>query len=161
MSPYAGGWENARTAALERDGHECVSCGVEQSELPSTKKLHVHHKLPVAVFKDHFDDVPWQVVHHPDNLVTLCGPCHQEAEYSSTYSLGFNLTREVRDRFYSMKPHHKPNAEFVNWLLDQAEQHLDEKDVTATEQKRAYHELQHDMREMIRQELEQFGRKYL
>lgn len=52
-------WEQAKRAALERDGHRCVRCG-------KATRLHVHHLQSP-------DD------HGLDNLVTLCGSCHRLA----------------------------------------------------------------------------------
>ena len=57
-------WLRNRLAALERDGHRCVECGV-------SAPLHVHHV------------VPWEAgqedPHALGNLVTLCAGHHRAA----------------------------------------------------------------------------------
>lgn len=64
---YGAGWPKARREAIERDGYVCVTCG-------ATEALEVHHKRPVRTFKDRSQ------AHSLTNLVTLCRPCHSEAE---------------------------------------------------------------------------------
>jgi hypothetical protein len=52
-----------RQMVLERDGYKCTKCG-------STKDLHCHHILPVAVEPLLSTDI--------DNCITLCYNCHKE-----------------------------------------------------------------------------------
>ena len=56
-------WKGIRKAVLLRDGHACQKCG-------SSFRLMVHHI------------VPWRISHDdgPDNLITLCQPCHVVAD---------------------------------------------------------------------------------
>lgn len=54
-SPLPKDWHHIRRAVLERDGHQCVTCGNPGNEV------------------DHIDD---PTNHHPSNLRTLCHPCH-------------------------------------------------------------------------------------
>lgn len=56
-------WLRAREKALERDGHECQSCG----EGADDNRLHVHHIEPIREGGAVFD---------LENLVTLCPACH-------------------------------------------------------------------------------------
>ena len=55
-------WQQARRAALERDGYRCVECG-----LPG--KLEVHHIT--ALYKG---GLPYEL----DNLESRCRDCHVE-----------------------------------------------------------------------------------
>lgn len=55
-------WRMVRRYVLHRDGGRCRKCGT------STLEMSVHHKHEV-----------WEGGHDwPDNLVTLCWPCHTE-----------------------------------------------------------------------------------
>jgi len=161
MSAYGGEWERQRQRAIDRDGHKCVSCGVPESDLDGQRHLQVHHQLPVSVFREQYDEVPWEIVHHLSNLVTLCDVCHQRAEDDNIHATTNNFTAETRRRFYSMKPFDKSDSEFVEWLMDQAERHHNQAGITENDKSRVYRELEHDIRAMVRDELEQFGRKYL
>ena len=60
-------WHKQRLLALKRDNHLCQHCG-------NQKNLQVHHKRPAAEFDD------YEKANHPDNLITLCRPCHQKEE---------------------------------------------------------------------------------
>lgn len=53
-----------RQLVLERDGHQCVKCGIKEN-------LHCHHILPVAVEPLLSADI--------DNCETLCKNCHKAA----------------------------------------------------------------------------------
>lgn len=64
-------FEEMRQRALERDGYECQSCGISNSEHIKDPELfggglHVHHKTPTTDGG----------THDLDNLVTLCADCH-------------------------------------------------------------------------------------
>lgn len=54
-------WPAAKAFTLNRDGYECQQCG-------SADCLEVHHWEPYFISFNN----------HPDNLVTLCRPCHQD-----------------------------------------------------------------------------------
>jgi len=64
---YGSNWQRQRRAALERDGHVCQACGVDE-------KLHVHHIKPARTFE------PVEDANTLKNLVTLCQACHYEWE---------------------------------------------------------------------------------
>jgi len=53
-----------RILAFERDGWKCVQCG-------SRDNLQAHHVKPVP--KGQFDS---SIIHHTENLQTLCASCH-------------------------------------------------------------------------------------
>ena len=55
--------ESLKNEVRERDNFRCVICESEAN-------LHVHHKIPRNLGG----------IHHPDNLVTLCGSCHGAVE---------------------------------------------------------------------------------
>lgn len=69
---YSGGWVKTREAALDRDDHQCQSCGVGESTHKSQfgQGLHVHHITPYVEFSDP------QCANELTNLVTLCRDCH-------------------------------------------------------------------------------------
>lgn len=54
-------WRTLRGKALERDGYKCCQCG-------STFPLHVHHKR----YRPKLTDCVM------DDVLTLCGPCHEK-----------------------------------------------------------------------------------
>lgn len=75
--PYGKGWNGPkRRAVRERDGHECVSCGMSQSSHLDEcgQKLDVHHVTPARDVSDPEER------NAMDNLVTLCRDCHSEWE---------------------------------------------------------------------------------
>jgi 5-methylcytosine-specific restriction endonuclease McrA len=64
--PYAAGFTKKLKALIkERDGYRCRGCGRHESELSSSRKLHVHH----------LDEDKGN--HDPANLLTLCVRCHR------------------------------------------------------------------------------------
>lgn len=75
-------WIQQRRKCLERDGHECVSCGMTDAEHrewhSQSYGLHVHHIIPRREF-----DIDDSEQNHLDNLVTLCFQCHEL--YEGTY----------------------------------------------------------------------------
>lgn len=77
VGPYGRGWAAVRRAALERDDHRCVRCGVGREELG--RNPDVHHVVPVREFLDE----PATTVadaHTLDNVVSLCVDCHRRAD---------------------------------------------------------------------------------
>lgn len=83
-------WQSIRRERIERDNCECAVCGWSEDDLELAgeeprRQLVVHHKLPVRVFETHFDDIPWEVVNHVENLVTLCDQCHYVVENADGY----------------------------------------------------------------------------
>lgn len=72
---YRGaGWDRIRKSIRKRDGYECQDCGISEADNGAT--LEVHHKRPFNQF--HGDN---QKANKPSNLVALCRPCHQKAEW--------------------------------------------------------------------------------
>jgi len=69
-------WRHARKDALERDGYECQSCGMTESEHQDkfSQSLHVHHKIPVGDFED------FETANQLSNLITYCAGCHRRIE---------------------------------------------------------------------------------
>jgi len=68
LSDYPSDWEKRRAKVLDRDGHECVACGItnDDAEDKYGRGLHVHHLNPISEGGGH----------SIDNLITLCEPCH-------------------------------------------------------------------------------------
>jgi len=72
-APYGSGWsKRKRERVRERDGRECQSCGMAESEHRDryNRRLHVHHIQKARQFDD-----PEQR-NAMENLVTLCLSCH-------------------------------------------------------------------------------------
>jgi len=169
---YGPNWNKQREKRLEIDDYQCSACGYEQPENPSnpqTQRLQVHHKLPIRVFKEKFDEVPWDVVNDVENLVSLCHSCHTRAENDDTITLGVCLSGDVKRAYISRKPFELTDNEFIGQLLGEYTPNeagskmgasIDSDGVDPLVKRNAQRELQHDMREMIRDELEQFARKY-
>lgn len=76
-------WDDARDLVLERDGFECVRCGVSQQQhyADHDSELHIHHIIKRRVF-----DEPTKA-NAAENLVTLCQPCHMTVEGLTPYEL--------------------------------------------------------------------------
>jgi len=72
---YRGpGWLTLRKDILERDGYKCRVCNETQDEAREKgHPLNVHHIVPWEVSQDN----------SPDNLITLCQPCHMREEWSN------------------------------------------------------------------------------
>lgn len=75
---YGPGWNQVRTAALERDDYECVNCG--KSKAVIGRNPDVHHIVPVRLFDAH-DELTVEDAHHLENVVCLCVTCHRRAEF--------------------------------------------------------------------------------
>jgi DEAD/DEAH box helicase domain-containing protein len=67
---YGPGWDSLRMAIRIRDQYTCQVCGTSETG----KAHHVHHKIPFRQF------LSLQEANRPDNLITLCPNCHQQAE---------------------------------------------------------------------------------
>lgn len=65
---YGPNWSKQRRKCLERDGHSCRVCGIEQSDLE--RELSVHHITPRRQY-----DGNWEQ-NDLENLITLCPECH-------------------------------------------------------------------------------------
>jgi hypothetical protein len=69
--PYGEGWTEAKRERIrERQGRECLGCGL--SEAKNGRKLSVHHIVKARTLRD----APADVQHGDDNLVALCEACH-------------------------------------------------------------------------------------
>lgn len=55
--------KSLRRLILERDGYACVQCG-------DTENLEIHHTVPLFLGG----------TNEPENLTTLCQPCHRYSE---------------------------------------------------------------------------------
>lgn len=62
-------WRKKRDQVLERDGHQCRSCGKRES-------LHVHHRQYHRERASGEWKQPWE--YELRLLVTLCDTCHSE-----------------------------------------------------------------------------------
>lgn len=67
---YGPEWSEIRKKVRARDGYRCQVCGVNEIGI----EHHVHHKIPFRTF------AVIQDANEMDNLVTLCGNCHQRVE---------------------------------------------------------------------------------
>ena len=65
---YGPEWRLAKAAATVRDGRACRECG-------RTERLEVHHIRPLRSFHGNT-----AVANELSNLITLCIPCHAEAD---------------------------------------------------------------------------------
>lgn len=75
---YGSGWRTVRKKALERDGYQCVVCGVTRTEMG--RNPDVHHIVPVRRFAgSEVHEV--EDAHRLDNVVSLCISCHRKAEF--------------------------------------------------------------------------------
>ena len=75
---YGPEWPTIRGQALDRDGHRCRLCG--QSAEPG-RPLEVHHLTPLRTFLARYArPMALQLAHSPENLLTLCPPCHRQVE---------------------------------------------------------------------------------
>lgn len=76
---YGDRWPEIRKKVLERDGYQCVECGVSQQEhksrddlFPPGKGLHIHHIEPFSNFDDR------QEANRLENLEAVCDRCHKK-----------------------------------------------------------------------------------
>lgn len=73
---YGSTWHRQRKLCIERDGKECLDCGMEMDEHKERygESLHVHHVTPFREFEDS------KKANKLDNLRTLCRMCHNKWE---------------------------------------------------------------------------------
>ncbi|WMT07796.1 helix-turn-helix domain-containing protein [Natrinema thermotolerans] len=78
---YGPNWPEQREKRLERDDHQCVVCGVSESEYRDRtgRDLDVHHIRPRREFVDD-DGLDHEAANRLDNLITLCRSCHAKWE---------------------------------------------------------------------------------
>lgn len=65
---YGSDWRAIRDQIITRDGGVCARCG-------SDLRLEVHHLRPIGLFHGDLHGA-----NQPDNLVTLCRPCHRQED---------------------------------------------------------------------------------
>ena len=71
-------WSRQRYLARKRDNNICQICGISQKQAKRKYKsgLQVHHKIPYIFFSDDYIKA-----NSLDNLILLCGACHQKEEW--------------------------------------------------------------------------------
>ena len=75
---YGPDWERIRAEMLARDGQRCRHCGAAATP---GHPLEVHHLTPLRSFLAQYaEPVALRLAHAADNLVSLCGACHHQAE---------------------------------------------------------------------------------
>ena len=76
---YAADWYRQREKALERDGYQCIVCGITDDEHRRRfgRGLEVHHLTPVRLFNRW--DKPPEHAHVLRNLVSVCRTHHPDA----------------------------------------------------------------------------------
>jgi len=74
-------WPEQREKRLERDGYECVVCGMDNKEHKEQygQELHVHHIQKIRNFKTE-NGIDYVEANKLDNLVTLCHSHHSKWE---------------------------------------------------------------------------------
>ena len=82
---YAGeNWHRQRTRAIQRDGEECVRCGISRENHRSETgfDLSVHHREKRTNFLQDDGSIDYERANRLENLVTLCRECHQIVEHN-------------------------------------------------------------------------------
>jgi hypothetical protein len=71
-SDYGKGWQSFRKEVIERDGEQCVRCGMDRETHFEQygRDLSVHHIIP----RSEFDDV--EEANSLENTITVCAACH-------------------------------------------------------------------------------------
>jgi 5-methylcytosine-specific restriction endonuclease McrA len=89
---YTGEWNRQREKAIERDGYQCIVCGVgdEEHRQRFGRGLEVHHLTPVRLFNKW--DKPPEHAHVLRNLVTVCRTHHPGAPGESVEPHGKDLS---------------------------------------------------------------------
>ena len=75
---YGPEWKRTSEVVRARDHYRCQNCGVAEGE----RAHDVHHKIPFRAFRDENGKIMVERANHPENLITLCQPCHRLAEAS-------------------------------------------------------------------------------
>jgi len=75
---YGPEWKRISEVIRARDYYLCQNCGVAEGG----RAHDVHHKIPLRAFRDENGNIMLERANHPENLITLCQPCHRLAETS-------------------------------------------------------------------------------
>lgn len=80
--PYGDNWKTLRESVLQRDGYECVDCGLTRSRCKSqyNQDLHVHHIVTRRFVYHHPFMSIEKDANRQENLVTVCPSCHKNRE---------------------------------------------------------------------------------
>ncbi len=75
---YGPAWPHIRETILDRDGQRCRVCGITAQP---GHPLEVHHLTGVRAFLAQYPrQEALRRAHAPDNLLTVCPPCHRKLE---------------------------------------------------------------------------------
>jgi predicted HNH restriction endonuclease len=81
---YGPNWQEQKEKRLEKDGDECVVCGMDAEEHIDkfNNAIHVHHIQPLRSFKaeNGVYDIDYEEANKLENLITLCHKCHKKWE---------------------------------------------------------------------------------
>lgn len=82
FEPYPIKWNNQlRESIRKRDNYKCQVCGCTQEE--NNRKLDVHH---IDYVKENLD---------PNNLISLCKPCHMKTNTNREYWIQYFIDKEI------------------------------------------------------------------
>lgn len=79
---YGYNWERQKEKRLEKDGYECVVCGMtnKKHKEKMEQSLHIHHIERKEKFRDEEGELDCKRANRIENLVTLCWDCHYRWE---------------------------------------------------------------------------------
>lgn len=79
---YGPSWKQRRRDTIERDGEQCVRCGMTRREHRQKydRDLHVHHITRAEDYRDESGNIDDLEANDLSNLLTLCFQCHSDIE---------------------------------------------------------------------------------